>query len=205
MDIIENNENNQVHREERNPFLRAAGEQYTRNAVQDLMGINPKTWGDLEKKGVIPPTGTYKELIQRIHQHYKKGNAAKVERWDKQNEGGEEDEIRILQAEKLEGEIRLNKAREEQILLSNNEKRLLLVDKGQMYSLIEPFISNIATVLRNASMVEPALQSTIDEVFISLQRTGVELMKQCDLDGADYVNKALLKDINLLEVMGELE
>ena len=210
MDIDNNTLINQVVRPAANPFTRESANAYKRKAVEALMGLNPKTWQDLEAKGVIPGNeATYAECVQAIFKHYQKGNDAKLLRIEGRNEGKPSFETRSglspLQEAEIIKKIKLNMAREEQIHISNAKDRGLLLDKQELLELLGPVLGNIASVLRNAADSEPLLQPTVDKCFESLFKAGKLLAGQCEVDSERYVKERMAAEVDLEEILNSAE
>lgn len=210
MDIDNNNPTNQVVRLPANPFTRESANAYKRKAVEVLMGLNPKTWQDLESKGVIPhPDATYAECVQAIFKHYQKGNDAKLLRIEGRNEGKPAFETRSglspLQEAEIIKKIKLNMAREEQIHISNAKDRGLLLDKQELLELLGPVLGNIASVLRNAADSEPLLQPVVDKCFESLFKAGKILAEQCEVDSGRYVKERMAEEVDLEAILNSAE
>ena len=201
--------NNQPVREIANPFLREAYLPYKRKAVETLMGINPKTWGDLETKGVIPLDGTYQECVLAIFSHYRRNNEAKLLKAEVVGGGRKAFDtpsgLSPLQEAEIIKKIKLNMAREEQLHLSNNRDRGLVLDKQETLELLGPILGNIASVLRNAADSNPDLQPTVDKCFESLFKAGKVLSEQCGVDSEMYVRERMKEEVDLEEILASAE
>jgi hypothetical protein len=209
MNTENNSSNNQAVRVPANPFTRESANAYKRKAVEALMGLNPKTWQDLESKGVIPGNdATYAECVQAIFKHYQKGNDAKLLRIEGRNERPSfetKSGLSPLQEAEIIKKIKLNMAREEQIHISNAKDRGLLLDKQEVLELLGPILGNIASVLRNAADSEPLLQPVIDKCFESLFKAGKVLAEQCDVDSERYVQERMKEEVDLEEILNNAE
>ena len=63
---------------EKNIFVIALGEPAIESRMQQILGVNPKSWNELKNKGVLPQTGTYGQFLTRIFTHYKEQNDVKL-------------------------------------------------------------------------------------------------------------------------------
>lgn len=201
---------NQVVREAANPFTRESVNAYRRKAVEELLGLNPKTWSDLETKGVIPLEGTYKECIQAIFQHYQRNNEAKLLKAEKVQEGGRksfdtQSGLSPLQEAEIIKKIKLSMAREEQLHLLNSKERGSMLDKQEALELLAPILGNISSVLRHAADTNPDLQEAVDKCFKSLFRAGSLMAKQCDVDSDRYVQERMKEEVDLEEILASAE
>jgi hypothetical protein len=204
---------NQLVREPANPFTKESANAYRRKAVEALLGLNPKTWQDLETKGVIPLEGTYAECIQAIFKHYQKSNEVKLLRAEARGESGfgskpsfdTKSGLSPLQEAEIIKKIKLNMAREEQLHLSNSKDRGLLLDKQELLELLSPIIGNIASVLRNAADMEPAVQPVIDKCFENLFNAGKILAQHCEVDSERYVRERMKEEVDLEEILASAE
>lgn len=209
METENNSSNNQVVRVPANPFTRESGNAYKRKAVEAILGLNPKSWQDLETKGVIPaPEATYAECIQAIFKHYQKSTDAKLLRIEGRNERPSfetKSGLSPLQEAEIIKKIKLNMAREEQIHISNAKDRGLLLDKQEVLELLGPILGNIASVLRNAADSEPLLQPVVDKCFESLYKAGKVLAGQCDVDSERYVQERMKEEVDLEAILESAE
>lgn len=200
---------------EKNPFVLALSEPATEHRIQKVLGVNPKTWNDLKDRGILPRTGTYGEFLTKIFAHYKeqhdialrkvelKAEEAKSKR-NTRNADTESGLPKVVEAEKIQ-KIRLDMARERQVHLQNLTARQELISKAELFSLIEPFVGNIVNVLRNAADTDPNLQSVVDQCFISLYEVGVEMLRQADHDGSNYIDILMNKPVDLEEILANAE
>jgi hypothetical protein len=195
-------------REIANPVLREAQNPYRRKAVEAILGINPKTWQDLEAKGVIPLEGSYIDCIQAIFNYYRKNNDSKLlkaENYGNRPSFDTKSGLSPLQEAEIIKKIKLNMAREEQLHLSNNRDRGLVLDKNETLELLGPILGNIASVLRNAADSEPLLQPTVDKCFDSLYKAGRLLAEQCEMDSDLYVKERMKEEVDLEEILARAE
>jgi len=209
-----NQEVNMVKRE-RNPFVASLSEKCIENRLQEVLGVNPKTWNDLKNIGVLPKSGTNGEFLVRIFRYYKdkEGVAiAKVEASTKVatskgkfTDGDSAERFnKIMEAEKLQ-KIKLDRAREEEVHLKNLQTRSTLLDKSELLELISPLMGNIANILRSAVDDNPELSVVVDKCFISLHSTGLTLCKQADLDSERYVTEMLNREVDLDDLISNSE
>ena len=192
---------------EKNIFVIALGEPAIESRMQQILGVNPKSWNELKNKGVLPQTGTYGQFLTRIFTHYKEQNDVKLGKLELEKEKAathrasrdnatESGLPLVVEAEKIQG-IRLNKARERQIHLQNLQARNALIDKAEAYELIAPFIGNIVNVLQSAAADDPKLQPVIDRCFNLLYSTAQALLKQAGQDGENYVETLMKTPVDL--------
>ena len=186
----------------KNPFIREAKSLAVKAAVQQLIGINPKTWAELEAKGTIPTSGTYEEYLQKIVKHYQQRQDLALEKLridtekEKEKESSKsrskmifdtESGLSPIQEAEIIQKIRVNKARERQIHLANMLTSKEMLHRSALLDLTTPMISNIANILRQAAEETPELQETIDNCFKSLHKMGEKLLEQCKEDEAVYI------------------
>lgn len=193
-------------RVEKNVFITSLELPCIESKLQQLLGINPKIWNDLKNNGVLPRTGTNKDFLVKIFNHYRsKSDAAVLKEQTRQSKGDGKDGStfdKLVMAEKLQ-RIRLDVAKEEEIHIRNSVARGTVLDKNLLYQLVAPFISNIANVLRAAVDTKPELQSEIDKCFHILHQTGKILMEQVDVDNERFVKHMLEREIDLDNLISE--
>lgn len=198
---------------EKNPFILALAEVAVESRLQKALGVNPKSWNELKNRGILPITGTYGEFLSKVFEHYKNQNDVALERVRLKAENSapkrtlqdtESGLPKVVEAEKIQ-KIRLDAARERQIHLQNLQTRGQLIDKAELFSIIEPLIGNIVNVLRSAADDDPQLQPVIDKCFSSLYETGQELLRQTDMDGSSYVDIMMAKPVDLDEIIATTE
>lgn len=158
--------------------------------LQQLLGVNPKTWYDLIKQGVLPESGTYKEYLVPLFQHYSKSRS------NSKGEGYE----KLLEAQIIQ-KIKLDQANEERLHINNLKERKEVLLKSELYELIQPIMGNIVNILRAAADEEPKLQPIIDKAFESIYKAGKILAEQVEADTNNYVDEMLSKEVNLEEIL----
>jgi hypothetical protein len=202
-----NNESNQAVKVETNAFILILNEPCVESRLYNVLGINPKVWYTLKDRGIIPINGTYGEYLSKVFTHYREQQdvaLAKVEAnkevaSSKRNYKSSETESglpRVVEVEKLQN-IKLSRAREEQVHIQNLKERSTIIDKESLLSSFSPIISNIASILRNAASQEPKLQDTIDKCFMNLFHLGELLLQQANLDSERYVKEMLSREVDL--------
>jgi hypothetical protein len=201
---------------EKNTFVLAMSDLCTESRMQEILGVNPKSWNDLKNQGILPRSGTNGEFLVKIFRYYKDKEAVALARVVAANESAAERKSRyktgdtesglprVVEGEKLQ-KIRLDRARETEVHLKNKVTRGLLIDKKYLLDLVSPLISNIANVLRAAADENPTIQPIIDKCFISLSNTGEALCKQADIDSEQYVQEMMSKQVDLDALIANTE
>jgi len=196
---------------EKNPFLSEAKKPCIKSACQKLLNMNPKSWKDLEDKGIIPLSGTYEEYINIIFKHYQMKNEVALERvrlnaekeTEKKSSKAPDGDFTKISIAAMVQRIKLDKARERGIHIANLKESKQIIDKNELLVLLSPFFGNIAAVLRNAADTEPTLQPVIDSCFQSLYVTGKNILFQCDRDSDAYVEAMINQEIDLNSLLEE--
>lgn len=202
-------------KQEKNPFMLAAGEKAVESKIQQMLGINPKVWQELKDKGAIPLSGSYKEFIVSVFNHYRQRNEVSLRKAEliaekestkrnSSNAYSDEDMLRVAKAEKVQ-KIRLDKAREQEIHIKNLASRNDLVDKSELFELFQPLIGNIANILRSAADENPAMQETVDKCFHNLYNVGTKICEQAKIDKTNYVKYMLETPVDLDSIVDSAE
>ena len=209
---VEELEDNQ---EDKTLFLSSLQDKCIDSRLKKLLGVNDKSWNELKTKGIIPINGTYQEMLVPVFRHYKEKNEVALERvkLNSQKEEGKrnyrnadsESGLPKIQEAAIIQKIKLDRAREEQVHITNIKERGSILDKTKLFDLISPIVSNIASVLRSAGELEPQLQPTIDKCFVSLFNLGERLCSQADLDSERYVKAMLAKEVDLDDIIANAE
>jgi len=210
-----NNHKNQPLKVETNAFILILGEKCIESRLYDVLGINPKVWYNLKDRGILPQSGTYGEFLTKVVTYYREQQdvaLAKVEAnkevtSSKRNYRSAETESgfpRVVEVEKLQN-IKLSRAREEQVHIQNLKERSTIIDKESLFSSFSPIISNIASILRNAASQEPKLQDTVDKCFMNLFHLGELLLQQANLDSERYVKEMLSREVDLEDAIANSE
>lgn len=167
--------------------------------LHETLNINPKTYYDLQKKGVIPLEGTYQEVLGAVLEHYKRTKTPR--------EGATTGLERLLEAEKIQ-KIRVDKAKEEQILLNTQIVRGRYVSVESMVEVLAPFMLAVRSTLLAAANLNPQVSPYVDSAFTFLTELGERLLSEAK-ETADAEVKGILDtpvDIEgIMELQGVLE
>lgn len=201
-------------KQEKNAFILAIKEPAVESRMQKLFEINPKSWNDLKEKGILPFRGSYEQFLVALMNHYRLRNEVSLRKAEVNIERGitsrsrysetESGLPKVVEAEKIQ-KIRLDKAREQEVHLKNLATRGELIDKNEEFELVQPLVSNIANILRNAGDEVPEFQPIVDKCFASLYNLGQRLIAQSNVDKDNYVNHMLSTPIDLDKIVESAE
>lgn len=195
--------------------------------LAEILGVNVQVLYSDARKGRLPSVlieATYRECIQMYVAHYKKNVDLKLEQEKNERElrekklqldiefkekqiaskkkgfsgdTGEADPLHPLVAAKMKQDIRLGIAREAQLWLKVAVERQEYISVRELYTLTEPFVQAIKTVLVSLSTEYPEAQESIDDSMESLYNLGMKLLEQANMDKDEFVNRMLEKDIDI--------
>ena len=201
----------------KNSFLREAKQQAVKSACQQITGINAKTWFELEKKGVLPASGSYEVYIQKLVKYFQHKQEVAIEKARLQAEKDEkeaampkkrstmvfetESGFSPIQEAEIIQKIRVNKARERQLHLANMLTSKEMLSREKLLELTGPMVGNIANILRQTAEEEPAAQKVIDKCFESLHKMGQILLQQCNEDEAAYIDLLSETPVNIAQML----
>lgn len=160
---------------------------------------------------------TYLECIHQYIQWYKKNQDLKLEKEKNEQElrlkkaeskrgrgfsvGGDENEgMPPLMAAKIRQEIKLNLAREEQIVQKTAIERGEYIASGELLSLCAPFTVAIRDMLLTIALDFPETQKKIDQCMENLQRLGTQLIEGAEVDSEAYVESILNREVDLEDI-----
>jgi len=195
--------------------------------LAEILGVNVQILYSDARKGRLPSVlieASYRECIQMYVAHYKKNVDLKLEQEKNERElrekklqldiefkekqiaskkkgfsgdTGEADPLHPLVAAKMKQDIRLGIAREAQLWLKVAVERQEYISVRELYTLTEPFVQAIKTVLVSLSTEYPEAQESIDDSMESLYNLGMKLLEQASMDKDEFVNRMLEKDIDI--------
>jgi len=195
--------------------------------LAEILGVNVQILYSDARKGRLPSVlieASYRECIQMYVAHYKKNVDLKLEQEKNERElrekklqldiefkekqiaskkkgfsgdTGEADPLHPLVAAKMKQDIRLGIAREAQLWLKVAVERQEYISVRELYTLTEPFVQAIKTVLVSLSIEYPEAQESIDDSMESLYNLGMKLLEQASMDKDEFVNRMLEKDIDI--------
>jgi hypothetical protein len=179
----------------------------TPTRLQNILNLNPKSWYDLVEKGTIPSSGTYKDYLLPLFNHYRKQNEIaaekvklKLEQTESKKSSRGESYEKLLEAQVIQ-KIRLDRAKEEGLYIANLKEKKEVLIKAELTELVEPVLRNIASILRAAGDEEPTLQPTIDKAFESLFKLGEMLAWQVEQDSKAFVQTMLDTPVDIEELL----
>ena len=207
------------YREPTNEFLKVAQQPYMRSAVEKILGLNAKSWKDLEEHrsalyphGVIPPKNvSYQECIQTIFKYYQSGVEAKIiaaqaktiEAENKRNYRSADTESGLpkIQEAAIIAKIKLDRAREESIYIDNLKAKGTFIDAEEQYELLGIFLSNVVNELKAVASALPETQEVIDRCFRHLHKLGEIVCQQVDLDSEEFVKRKMEEEVDLDDII----
>lgn len=188
--------------EGKDAFNSIMGLKHRKSYLINLLDINPRSWYDLEEKGVIPLEGTYGEVLRLVFKHFQLRNDAALEKAKLRASNDTESGMsKVMEASMIQ-KIRLDTAREKSIHINNMKEQKMLLDKNEMVSLIMPIFGSVVSVLRGLSDSRPEIQPEIDKCFERLHHTGRKILEQCDFDSESYVDEMMNAEVDLDSLLG---
>jgi hypothetical protein len=173
---------------------------------------------------------SYRDILQRYIAYYKKNVELKIvkEQADKEVRIAKEQEAARLKEEKfkakdqarrtfdgdneeggglhplvaakLKQEIRLNRVKEEQLLLRNSIERGEYVSMKEIVILLEPYLQAIKNNLVSIASDVPEVQSQIDQNMENLYNLGIAISQKAGIDSTEFVQKMLDKELDISEI-----
>lgn len=204
-----------------NDFVRNAQAPYKRGGVEEVLGINSRTWKGLEGKTwkdkdgvvrkVIPETGSYADVCMSIVKYFQLNAEAKAVAAElkveaeagKRNYRSADTESGLprIQEAAIIAKIKLDKAREESIHLENLSTKGNIIDANEQFELLGTILSNISNELKAVAAEKPETQEAVDKCFRQLHRFGKIICEQVQVDGERYVNEKMEQEVDLEEII----
>jgi hypothetical protein len=198
-----------------NIFINSVDDQAVLSRMQELCGINPKTWKDITDAGTFRECVSYKDYGIALLNYYRqskeaKDTAAKARLLEQESKPRfKNTELRdqldqVTIAEKIQ-KIRLDKAKEQDLWIKNSLSRGELVDKAELEQLMFPLFTTMVNILRHSADTNPELQSAIDKCIGELYAIGESLDEQAIGDSSKYVKTMLDTTIYVEEIINTFE
>jgi len=178
--------------------------------VQELCGINPKTWKDLTDIGTFRECITYKDFATTLVNYYRQNKEAKdlvvkaklaeaeaKPRFKNSELRDKLDQVTI--AEKIQ-KINLDKTRQEELLIKVLVSRLEYIAKGNIEALLLSSFTNICNMLRHTAEENPQVQEVIDRCIKEIYDLAIQLEEDAILDRQNYVTTKLKTEFSIEEI-----
>ena len=196
-------------------FIQSPEDQAVLSRIQQLCDINSKIWKDYTDKGIFKECVSYKDYFSTLTRYLRQGAdakqiaaAARVAEQEAKPRFRDDDTRKQLDqvtiAEKVQ-KIRVDKAREREMITKDLIVRKELVQKTELEQLMFPTFVTIVNILRHTADKEPSLQEPIDKCIEELYNLGQRLEEQAVGDSNKYVQTMLNSQIYLEEIINEFE
>lgn len=190
-----------------------------------VFGVNISMIYQEVNKGRLPgpiKDYTYKQAIQAYIKHFKEAQDVKLQQEANAHElrlkkleedlkskseklasnrfrldvdGNIENDLHPLVKKKMEGDIRLNSAKEEQIWLKIAIERGDYISRVELENLLEPFMVTIRDMLISLTADYPSVEKRVDQVMQSLHAIGVSLVEGSREDRDKFIKAMMEKDL----------
>ena len=190
--------------------------------LASIFGMNQSLVYQEAQKGRLPTTlteSTYRECIKMYLAHFKKAQDLRIEKaklddqfardkLDKQLEiqsrrkasfsGGEssgEESIHPLMAAKMKQDIRLGRAKEEQLLQKNAIEREEYIALERMLELVEPVVIQLRGSLLAIADIDAEHEKLVDQVMQDIYTLALRLCEDAVSDSKEFVATMMEREI----------
>ena len=178
--------------------------------------MNDNSWDFLCRNNHIPRQGTYREFLVSLFAFYRKRYALEEQRLALQKEQVDlkkqkqrvthdtDSGLSPLVEAKMIQDIKLAKAREEEVHLKNLQTKKMLLDKQELYDTFAPILSNIYNILLATAEEQPNLQASVDRCIASLNSLGKVIVEQVEADEKEYIILKLDEEVDVETIRATL-
>lgn len=185
-----------------------------------IFGFNVSYLYSEAQKGRLPQNLTeltYRQAIQHYVNYWRKDQEYKIAKLEaetrrKEEEkaaraeekkrravglaaGIEDDSIHPLVAAKMKQDVRLGRAREEQLLQKNAIERGDYISTEKMAELVEPLVIQLRGSLLALADISSEHEKLIDGVMQDIYNLGVKLLEEAEKDAKEYVTLMMEREI----------
>jgi len=105
-----------------------------------------------------------------------------------------------LMAAKTKQDIRLGKAREQQLWIKASIERGEYLSVTELVELCEPLIMTIRQSLLSIALENETVQRQVDQIMENLYQLGTSLVEQADFDSNRFITTIMNQDIDITEI-----
>lgn len=190
--------------------------------LASILGINVSLVYQEAQKGRLPTTvteSTYRECIQMYLNYFKKSQDLKIERLKEDTKLKEEklkldqefkkrkatptfggdvdgDTIHPLVAMKMKQDVRLGRAKEEQLLQKTAIERGEYVATDLMAEMVEPLVISLRGSLLALADISAEHEKLVDAVMQDIYNLGVKLAEEATADAKEFVAEMMEREID---------